>query len=90
MHLAKVVGLALACRELTDWEVLGSRNNTFLEETIVAWLQGLYRCHKCHCGSCLLPGAVFQKVVFLFLLLGWCFVSESPYLSLCCPDQHAK
>lgn len=41
MCLAKVIEVALACRELTDWEVLGSRDTTFLEETVVAWLQGL-------------------------------------------------
>lgn len=81
MCLAKVAGLAFACRELAGWGVLGRRNTMFLEETIVAWLQRLYRCHKCHCESCLFPDALFQNVGFLFLFLGWCFISESPYSS---------
>lgn len=41
MPLTKVIGLALACRQLTDWEVLGNRNTTFLEETVLAWLEEL-------------------------------------------------
>lgn len=90
MCLAKVIEVALACRELTDWEVLGSRNTTFLEEMVVAWLQGLLGCRKCHCGSCLLLDAVFQKVGLLFLLRSWCFISESLYSSWCCPAQRAK
>lgn len=45
MRFAKVNGLALACRELAASEVLESGSTAFLEETLVALLQGLYGCH---------------------------------------------
>jgi len=45
IRFTKVNGLVHACRELAAFEVPGSRSTAFLEETLLALLQGLYGCH---------------------------------------------